>query len=61
MNIITLPKVEPHHFPRRRFDKIHLLPVARKEVCFCAVHKIVDIRAFRPHGATTPEVNRATG
>ena len=50
-----------NHLPRRRLDKINLLPVARKEVCFCAVQEIVNIRAFRPHGTTTPEVNRATG
>lgn len=53
--------IEPHHFPPRRLNKIHLLPIARNKVCFCAVHKIVDIRAFRPHSAATPEVNRATG
>ena len=60
MNIITLPKVEPHHFPRRRLNKIHLFPIARNKVCFRAIHKIVDIRAFRPHGTATPEVNDST-
>lgn len=53
--------IEPQYLPRRRLNKIHLFPIARNKVCFRAVHKIVDIRAFRPHGAITPEVNRATG
>ena len=49
-----------NHLPRRRLNKIYLFPIARKDVCFRAVHKIVDIRAFRPHSAATPEVNDPT-
>lgn len=49
--------INPHHLPRRGLNKIDILAVTCEDVCFCTMQEIVDIRAFRAHGATTAEVN----